>query len=226
MSRTLFCGDNYYHSFPNLYAIRGTRYRDVSRWITSLNRIIAEEADYLVSGHARPVHDRENVRKTLSDYRDALESVFTQSLEGMNRGLTPDQLVETVRLPEHLADKPDHQEFYGVIAWSVRSIYSGHMGWFDGNPSSLFPLSPKEEASRIVGIAGSKQQLEQIMKEAFIAEDYQWTCQVADYLLALDPDSREAKRTKAEALFALAERQLSSNARHYYLTVAKELLDN
>ena len=24
--KVLFCGDNFYHSFPNLYAIRGTAY--------------------------------------------------------------------------------------------------------------------------------------------------------------------------------------------------------
>jgi alkyl sulfatase BDS1-like metallo-beta-lactamase superfamily hydrolase len=28
----LFAGDNYYKAFPNLYAIRGSRYRDVQSW--------------------------------------------------------------------------------------------------------------------------------------------------------------------------------------------------
>ena len=28
ITKILFCGDNWYHAFPNLYAIRGTAYRD------------------------------------------------------------------------------------------------------------------------------------------------------------------------------------------------------
>ena len=30
--KVLFAGDNFYRSFPNLYAIRGTAYRDVRKW--------------------------------------------------------------------------------------------------------------------------------------------------------------------------------------------------
>ncbi len=35
--RVLFCGDNYYGCWPNLYAIRGGQYRDVDGWIHSLD---------------------------------------------------------------------------------------------------------------------------------------------------------------------------------------------
>ena len=37
----LLCADNLYRSFPNLYAIRGTPYRDVRRWIASLDAMRA-----------------------------------------------------------------------------------------------------------------------------------------------------------------------------------------
>ena len=35
--RILFPGDNWYYSFPNLYAIRGTAYRDFIAWAKALN---------------------------------------------------------------------------------------------------------------------------------------------------------------------------------------------
>ena len=35
-TRILFSGDNWYHAFPNLYAIRGTPYRDFQAWADSL----------------------------------------------------------------------------------------------------------------------------------------------------------------------------------------------
>jgi uncharacterized sulfatase len=222
-SKVLICGDNYYFSFPNLYAIRGTQYRDVSKWVNSLNKMIQEDAEYLISGHARPISGRENVRKVLSDYRDAIKFILSETLKGMNQGMTPDELAQSVKLPETLAGNDDLQEFYGVIEWSVRSIYSGYLGWFDGNPTNLFPLSPVEEAKRILSLVGSKEILFNKVKAAIAEKDYQWACQLADYFIALEPESTDIKLLKAEALFALADEQMSSNARHYYLSVSKEL---
>ena len=53
--KVLFAGDNFYKSWPNLYAIRGTGYRDVRAWVASLTSMIAKEPHYLVGGHTRPI---------------------------------------------------------------------------------------------------------------------------------------------------------------------------
>jgi alkyl sulfatase BDS1-like metallo-beta-lactamase superfamily hydrolase len=224
-SKVLIGGDNYYFSFPNLYAIRGTQYRDISKWINSLNKMIQEEAEYLISGHARPIIGKENVRKVLTDYRDAINFVLNETLNGMNQGMSIDELAHSIKLPESLSSKDDLQEFYGVIEWSVRSIYSGYLGWFDGNPTNLFPLSLTEEAKRIVKLVGSKEKLMAEIKEAIKIKDYQWACQLLDYLLVIEPESKEISLLKAEVLKELADKQISSNARHYYLSVAKELIE-
>ena len=76
----LLPGDNFYHSFPNLYAIRGTRYRDVRDWASSLDRMLAENAEYLIPSHTLPVVGREEIRKRLADYRDAIISVHDQTV--------------------------------------------------------------------------------------------------------------------------------------------------
>jgi len=223
-SKVLICGDNYYYSFPNLYAIRGTQYRDISKWENSLNNIIQEGAEYLISGHARPVIGKDKIRQTLSDYRDAIAFVLDETLKGINLGMTAEELAHSIKLPEALSQKDDLQEFYGVIDWSVRSIYCGYLGWFDGNPTNLFPLSPVEEAKKILGLVGSKAKMADKVKEAIVEKNYQWACQLADYVITLEPESKEINLLKAKALISLAEIQISSNARHYYLSVAKELI--
>ena len=53
--RVLFAGDNFYKSWPNLYAIRGTMYRDIRAWSNSVDMMIKEEPDFLVTGHTRPI---------------------------------------------------------------------------------------------------------------------------------------------------------------------------
>lgn len=154
--RVLLPGDDFYASFPTLYAIRGARLRPIDQWITSLGLMIDLGADHLVPGHTRPVRGAGNVRAALTAYRDGIKSIVDQTLEGMRTGERPDELAGHVTLPPALADSPYLQEFYGTVAWSVRAIYAEYAGWFDGNPSKLFPLPERERSARIVELAGGR----------------------------------------------------------------------
>ena len=86
--KVLFCGDNYYGCWPNLYAIRGSQYRDVSTWVDTLDKLIAYRAHYLLPGHTRPIIGETAVQETLTNFRDAIDYVLTETLKGMNQGLT------------------------------------------------------------------------------------------------------------------------------------------
>lgn len=141
----------------------------------------------------------------------------------MNKGMTPDELVDYVKLPARLAGKNYLREYYGNVQWAVRQIFNAHLGWFDGNPTNLFSLSPKEEAIRIAKLAGGENKLLQQAKHAVHSNDHQWAAQLADYLIALSPNAAEPKLIKAQALEALAENLLTATGRNYYLTVAQEL---
>ena len=221
----LFAGDNFYKSWPNLSAIRGTGYRDVRGWIASLTSMIAEQPHYLVAGHTRPVRGPETVAEVLTNYRDGIASVFEQTIDGMNKGMTPDQLVETVALPPELAQLEYLREYYGNVEWGVRGIFQGYLGWFDGNPSNLFPLSPAEEAGRVAELAGGAEALRAAAR-ASLAEDPQWTAQLCDHLLALNPTDPDAMLLKADALDSLARELLTATGRNYYMTVAEQLRRN
>jgi alkyl sulfatase BDS1-like metallo-beta-lactamase superfamily hydrolase len=221
-SKVLLCGDTFYKSFPNLYAIRGTPYRDPAAWADSLDKMVAEGAEHLIPGHTRPISGVDSVHRALSDYRDAIRHVLARTLRGMNEGLTPDELAHRVALPPHLAASPYLQEFYGSVAWTVRSIYSAQVGWFDGNPTHLFPLSPRDRATRIAALAGGPRALLKNAAKALASQDYQWAMQLADELLELTPEADAPKRIKRAALEGMADRQVNSCARHYYLSAAKE----
>ena len=185
------------------------------------------ESDFLVPGHTRPVIGRKQIRETLDSYQDAIRTVFNRTIQEMNRGLTPNELVETVKLPSSLADKPYLKEFYGTVPWAVRSIYSGHLGWFDGNPSNLFPLSMKDEAKRISSLAGGEGKLVSHLQKSIQQKDWQWACQLADHIMALnDKHTDEARMLKIKALRSLAEMQINAPARNYYISSAQELASN
>jgi alkyl sulfatase BDS1-like metallo-beta-lactamase superfamily hydrolase len=222
--RVLLPGDNFYRAFPTLYAIRGARLRPIEQWIVSLGRMIDLGSDYLVPGHTRPVLGSANVRAALTAYRDGIKSVMDQTLEGMKKGERADELVQHVKLPPPLADNPYLQEFYGTVAWSVRAIYAEYAGWFDGNPTKLFPLPERDRAARIIALAGGREQVLSNASRALADKDFQWAAELTDYVLAVDDGSVEAKRLKATALTELGERQISAIARNYYLSAAQYLL--
>lgn len=221
--KVLLPGDNIYKTFPNLYTIRGTMYRDVKQWVSSLDKMRALRPEYLVPCHTGPVSGEQKIYQILTDYRDGIAYVHDQTIRGINMGLTPDELVETIHLPEHLAASPYLQEFYGTVAWSVRAIFDGNLGWFDGNPSRLFPLSPRKRAEHMAGLAGSKDELAHQVEKAFHEKNFQWVLELTDHVLRLDPKNKKIIDLRVNALIALGEKQSNPNSRHYYLTCAAEL---
>ncbi len=222
--KVLMPGDNFYRAFPNLYAIRGVPLRRVDWWVDSLTAIIAERAEYLVPSHSRPIAGAAAVAAALTAYRDGVKSVLDQTIAGMADGLRPDELVAKVKLPAALAANPYLQEFYGTVEWSVRAIYTYYLGWFDGNATHLFPLPARDRAARIVALAGGDAAILSQVRDALATQEFQWAAELADYVLDGQPGHLEARRLKAQARTELGERQVSANARNFYLSSAQYLL--
>ena len=222
--RVLMPGDDFYRAFPNLYAIRGVRLRPVDQWVESLGKMIDLGADHLVPSHTRPISGAPAISAALTAYRDGIKSILDQTLAGMRKGERPDELVQHVKLPAALAGNPYLQEFYGTVPWAVRAIYTDYLGWFDGNATHLFPLPEQERAAKIVALAGGVGGVLARGREALTAGEFQWAAELADYVLAGEGANVDARRLKAQALTELGERQISANARNYYLSAAQFLL--
>lgn len=218
----LCCGDNYYESWPNLYAIRGSQYRDISSWIDSLSTMLEYPAEILLPGHTAVIRGKHLIQEILTNYRDAIQYVLVETLKGMNRGLTMDELEEYVKLPEAYARLPYLQEYYGTVKWTVRAIFTGYLGWFDGNPTHLANLPLKERSKKLIKMMNGKEAILTEIDHSLEIGEYQWAAELCDILLNEKADI-EIKLKKAKALEALGRMQLSANGRHYYLVCAKEL---
>ncbi|MDO8377946.1 alkyl sulfatase dimerization domain-containing protein, partial [Phenylobacterium sp.] len=222
--RVLFPGDNIYKAFPNLYTIRGTSYRDPVQWVASLDRMRALHADVLVPSHTRPILGAQAIAATLTDYRDAISFTHDQTVRWMNQGLTPDEIVERVKLPARLAANPFLFEHYGTVEWSVRSIFAGYMGWFSGDAAELSRDAPDLRAREITDLAGGPAAALAKADAAYTAGKWKWSAELAAYVGRADP----ALKPQADALEARSLRQLgfdsvSPNGRNYYLEQAAEL---
>lgn len=224
--KALFAGDNYYKAFPNLYAIRGSQYRDVKEWGESVQKMSSFPVEYLVPGHTRPLTGKAQVNRSLQNYSSAILSVYRQTIDCMNNGYTLQQTVDHVKLPDSLVNQANLQEFYGSVAWGVRSIYFHYVGWFDGNPTNLYPLSSRQEAKNMIELAGGEKKIMNRIEKAINEGNYQWGLQLADYLLQTEYEKAKVTEAKIELLRALAVQQKNAPARNYYLSYACELEKN
>ncbi len=224
--KALFPGDNFYKTFPNLYTIRGTPYRDLVGWVNSIDMMRYLEPEFLVPSHTRPIIGKENINILLTTYRDAIQFVHDQTVRLMNLGLDPNEIAEQLVLPKHLGDSPYLKEFYGTPAWSAKNVFSGYLGWFDGNPSTLKPLPLKDEAEKIIQLSGDWDSLFKAAEDAFLADDFQWSLQLTDYLLRSRPDNQKTKLLRQSALESLGNQESNPNSRYYYLSSAAQLDEN
>ena len=224
--KSLMPGDNVYKTFPNLYTIRGTSHRDVKGWIDSLDHMKTFNPEFLFPSHTKPIIGKEVIQNVLNTYRDAIQFVHDQTIRLMNQGMYPDEIAEKIKLPDSIADSPYLKEFYGTVRWSVKSIFNGYLGWFNGNPAELDPLSREEKAKRILNLAGDIDVMIDDLRLAVEKEDMQWALELSDYLIALDSFTKEVKDLRIDALIYEGSRSANPNKRNYFLTSAFELRDD
>jgi alkyl sulfatase BDS1-like metallo-beta-lactamase superfamily hydrolase len=211
-------------TFPVLHPLRGEAYRDPAEWYRSIDALRRFKAAIMVPAHGLPVVGVDKVEEVLRNYRDAIQYIHDQTVRHMNKGLTPDELVDAVKLPPHLVDfKPWMQEFFGTVSQAVRAIYQGYLGWFEGDPVTLAPVPRVERARREVELMGGRDHVLVVASKAFEEDDPQWAAELATRLIRINRDDMPARRLKTAAFRKLGYSQINAIWRNWYLSTAREL---
>lgn len=225
-AEVLLPGDNYYHAFPNLYTIRGTRPRPVGAWIASLDLMRRYDPAVLGPSHTLAIQGRDQVRTALRDYRDAIQWVRDDVVRQANEDADVDSIVAQTSLPPHLVDKPYLQELYGQVDWSARAIYGNDLGWFDGRPEALYPLPASEAAQREIVLMGGAAAVFAEARLALEKGDPRWALHLLAKLnqasATAAAGTNELAAATAAALREIAADVDNTNGRAYLLVAANE----
>ena len=216
-------GDNYYMRFPNLYTIRGTSYRDTKSWYKSVDAMRSYKPEFLISCHGPYLSGQQVIEDRLIIYRDAIQYIHDYAIRGANLGKTPDELVEEFEYPSFFLDNYDLQEKYGKVSWSIRNVYNGYLGFFDGKAVNLEPLSAKNRAKHIFELIGTKEKLIAEINKANNSQNYQWAAELSDVGLLNFPNDDKIKNLYSLSLENLSLVEKNPIARNYYLSEAYEL---
>jgi alkyl sulfatase BDS1-like metallo-beta-lactamase superfamily hydrolase len=151
-------------SFPNLYSLRGTSYRNPAQWFRSVDKLREFDSWSMVPAHGVPICGAEDIRILLRNFRDAIQFTHDQAVRRFNQGHTIEELAAEIHMPEYLINdlgrmkkpKPDVRTedyltaFYGSVPQAVREIYFGYLGWFQADPVALRPTPPRDLSRKTV----------------------------------------------------------------------------
>lgn len=226
-------------SFPNLYSLRGTSFRNPATWFRSVDVLRKYDSWCMLPSHGTPLCGNGNVQKLLTNFRDAIQYTHDQSVRYMNKGYSMEELPLLIPMPQYLIDdlstvktakgndvtdpKDYLRFFYGSVPQAVRELYFGYLGWFQADPVALAPTPPQEYASKSVALMGGRDKVLAEARNAYGRKEYQWSAELATLLVTRDPQDKLARAEKARAYVALAVPEQNPNWRNFYLTAAMEL---
>jgi alkyl sulfatase BDS1-like metallo-beta-lactamase superfamily hydrolase len=212
-----------WNSPPQLYSVRGDVFRDPREWIKGLKQARDLEPEVLISAAAKPVIGKDNVKRILEGYMDGASFVLDQTLRGILGGLGPNELRHAVSFPKYMDEVPNNLQAYGEISSYSPAIFYKAVGWYDNDAANLKPIAPDDEARRIVPLMGGRTKVLAAASSALENKEYAWAAQLVNYLYQLDPQDKEVRKIKAEALRQMAYVSTGANDRAHLMSQALAL---
>jgi len=207
----------------NVFAIRGEEYRDPRVLIPGIETIIAWAPQHLIATHGPPLVGRASIVQKCERYRDSIQFLWDQTVRGINKGWTMDEIATRVRLPELYDQDYLTSERYGVAEHHVRQIFTGLRGWFDGEESKLFPLEPAERFARLIAGFGGRAEVAEQANAALADDDVRWGTELATWLVRSRGATDADRELLARALRLVARRTPAANVRNWAITRARHL---
>ncbi len=224
--RALCMAENATHTLHNLLTLRGALVRDPHVWAKYLTESInryAADSDVLFASHHWPTWGTERLTEFLSLQRDLYGYLHDQTLRAINRGSTGIEIAEGLELPPAVARAWHTHGYYGSVSHNVKAIYQRYMGWFDGNPATLWEHPPVEAAKRHVEFMGGSAEVLAKARKSYADGDFRWVAQVLNYVIFAEPGNAEAKALQADTLEQLGFGAENGTWRNFFLMGAYEL---
>lgn len=211
--KILHTGDLFIWAVPNAGNPQKVQ-RFVGEWAAGLRQMAGLGAEVLLAGHGLPIFGADRVRAALSDTAELLESVEGQTLELMNRGVTLDEVIHTVQIPEHLTDKPYLQPVYDHPQFLVRNVWRRFGGWWDGEPDNLLPAPRAQQAREWVELAGGVDRVLERVRDLRASGDLALACHLVEFAVLAEPGSEAVHAARREVYAERSGAQVSSMARN------------
>jgi alkyl sulfatase BDS1-like metallo-beta-lactamase superfamily hydrolase len=219
--KVLCTGDLFIWASPNCGNPQKVQ-RYAIEWARALRRMAALDAEILLPGHGLPILGAERIRTALTESAQLLEHLHNETIAMMNQGATLDDILNTVRAPAPLLDRPYLGPIYDEPEFVIRNVWRLFGGWYDGDPSHLKPAPARAFASELADLAGGARVLAARAVALADADDLRRAAQLAELAALAAPHDPEVHTARAEVYARRVDIEASVMAKGVFAWAAAE----
>jgi alkyl sulfatase BDS1-like metallo-beta-lactamase superfamily hydrolase len=219
--KVLCCGDLFIWASPNAGNPQKVQ-RYPREWAAGLRAMSELGAELLLPGHGVPIVGADRIRQALTETAELLEHLHDETVAMMNSGARLDDIVHTVKAPQHLLDRPYLKPVYDEPEFVVRNVWRLYGGWWDGDPAHLKPAPAASLAHELAALAGGAERLAARARELADAGDLRLAGHLAELAWQAAPEDAAVRDTRADVYGRRATAEASTMSKGVFSWTAKE----
>lgn len=224
--KVFWAAENITATIHNIYTLRGALVRDALAWSRQINEALyrfGQQAEVMIASHNWPRWGNDRIQEVMRDQRDAYANLNNQVLNLANQGVTINEIHNVYQVPGSLQQSWSVRQYHGSEFHNSRAVINRYLGYWDGNPSTLAPLSPEESAPLYVEMMGGSTAIIEKSQLLFDEGQYRHAMEILNKLVYAEPGNTDAKRLLAATFEQLGYQYESSSMRNAFLSAAIEL---
>jgi alkyl sulfatase BDS1-like metallo-beta-lactamase superfamily hydrolase len=224
--KVFWAAENITGTIHNIYTLRGALVRDALEWSKQINKALyrfGQEAEVMFAAHSWPRWGNERIQEVMRTQRDTYANLNNGVLHLANQGVTINQIHNVYKVPESLQQQWAARSYHGSVEHNSRAVINRYLGYWDGNPATLIPLSPADSAPLYVEMMGGSEKIMAKGKELYDTGQYRLAQEILNKLVYAEPQSQPAKDLLADIFEQIGYQQESPSVRNSFLAAAYEL---
>jgi alkyl sulfatase BDS1-like metallo-beta-lactamase superfamily hydrolase len=224
--KAFWAAENITGTIHNIYTLRGALVRDALEWSKQINEAIYRfglEAEVMFASHSWPRWGNARILEVMRAQRDAYAHLNNHVLHLANSGVTINEIHNVYKQPESLRKQWAAHSYHGSEAHNSRAVINRYLGYWDANPATLIPLSPKDSAPLYVEMMGGSDKIIAKGRELYDQGKYLHAQEILNKLVYAEPNNQAAKDLLAEVWEQIGYQQESPSVRNSFLAGAYEL---
>lgn len=224
--KALWMAENVTATLHNIYTLRGTLVRDPLSWSKYIGEALYRfglEAEVMFASHHWPRWGNARIQEVLRGQRDLYAHMNNQTLHLANQGVTINEIHNVYELPKSLQSKWYCRGYHGSPEHNSRGVIQRYLGFWDCNPTTLIPLSPRESAPFYVEMMGGADKIMTRGRGLYDEGHYLLASEILNKLIQAQPQNQPAKDLLADVFEQIGYQQENPGLRNSFLAGAYEL---
>jgi alkyl sulfatase BDS1-like metallo-beta-lactamase superfamily hydrolase len=224
--KAFWAAENITGTVHNIYTLRGALVRDALAWSKGINAALyrfGTDADVMFASHSWPRWGNERIQEVMRSQRDIYANLNNEVLHLANQGVTINEIHNHYRPPKSLQNQWSAHSYHGSEEHNSRAVINRYLGYWDANPATLIPLSPKDSAPLYVEMMGGSSKIIAKGQMLYDQGKYLLATEILNKLVYAEPDNQPAKDLLADAFEQIGYQKESPSVRNSFLAGAFEL---